>query len=94
LTSFHDSAERRRRFCGDGTGNHLAWDGQAPAVADHCTHDAWLHELATIGDNADRLRHLQRRHADLIAHGDRGERTIGELRWIPHDARALAGEIG
>ena len=40
-----------------------------------------------------RSRHLQRRHADLVAHRHRGQRAVGELRRIPHDARALAAKI-
>src|SRR4029453_7273281 len=90
--AFHDLGERRRCVGGDRTRDDLARHGQ-PAIADHGTNHAWLHELAAVGDDADRLRHLPRRDSDLIAHRHRRQRAIGELRRIPDDAWALTTEI-
>ena len=64
----------------------LARHRQAHAVADHGADDARLDQLAAVGDGADRRRHLQRRHADLIAHRHRRQRAVGQLRRIPDDA--------
>ena len=41
----------------------------------------------------DRRDHLQRRHADLVAHRHRGERALGPLVGAPDDAGALAGKV-
>src|SRR5437868_3813614 len=46
-----------------------------------------------VRDGAHGGDHLQRRHADLIAHRHRRERAVGPLLRIPDDARALAGKI-
>ena len=55
---------------------------------------ARLDPVAAVGDRVHRRRHLQRRHADLVAHRDRGERAVVQLRGVPDDARALAGKVG
>src|SRR3954451_9960459 len=51
-------------------------------------------QLAAIGNNTDRGRHLQRRHTHLVAHRYRGERTRTEIRRVPDDTGARAAEVG
>ena len=55
-------------------------------------HQPRPHQGAAIGDGADGRGHLQRRHADLVAHRNRRQRAVVEL--IPDDARLLAWQVG
>jgi hypothetical protein len=48
-------------------------------------HDARLQQVAAVGDRADRRRHLQRRHADLVAHRHRRERAGVEVLRALYD---------
>ena len=50
-------------------------------AVDDGAHDARLDQLAAVGDRAGRRRHLQRRHADLVAHRDRGQRARRRPAW-------------
>ena len=52
-----------------------------------------LHQRSAVGDRADGGRHLQRRDADLIAHGHRRERAVVHPHRVPDDARVLAAEV-
>ena len=66
----------------------------AAAVLDEGADDARLEQVAAVGDRAHRRHHLQRRHADLVAHRDRRQRAVVQPRRIPDDAGGLAAEIG
>ena len=57
------------------------------AVPNQRAHDARLNQLAAVGHRADRRHHLQRRHADLIAHRHRRERAAVELAADPRRCR-------
>jgi hypothetical protein len=68
--------------------DHLGY-GESTVVAVDGAHDA-RPDSSAVGDRAHCRRHLQRRHADLIAHRHRGQRAVGPSRG---PAAVLAGKV-
>ena len=56
-------------------------------------HEARLHEHAAVGDRRDGRGHLQRRDANLVAHGDRRQRALAPPLRIGQHAARLARQV-
>ena len=64
----HDRDELRRGLLRDRRTYNLTGNGRSNTVTDHRPDHARAQQLTAVGDRARRRNHLQRRHADLIAH--------------------------
>ena len=92
--ALHDRGQRGRGVGGDRAAQRLRFHHVAPVVAIHGPEHPRLDVFAAVGDRAHGAEHLQRRHRDLVADRDVSQRAVGPLLRFPHDAGALAREVG
>src|SRR4029077_1621130 len=91
--TLHDGGHRRRSVWRDDAPLEVRRNDETAVVAVDGVDDARLDVFTAVCDRADRGDDLQRRHANLVAHGHGCEAAVVQLFRLPDLAGTLSGKI-